>query len=502
MLAAEMEEEAAAAVLAESAGVELAAVNGPRAVVFAGAVEAMERLAGLLEGRGVSARWLEVGYAFHSAAMDGARRALEADLRSGLETRPVRGGVTLVSTVTGVVWASGDGDAAYWGRGIRERVRFREAAERLIGLGCGTVMEIGPHPGLLRAVGACGPVKTVATMRRGQTARATLMAALGTLYEAGWELKWAKIYPGAPGHAALPAYPWERKRYWLAETPKPCGWPRAVGGELAISEVSSAFVEGRVWETRLDLAETPWLAEHCWRETAILPFAAWLELARRVTAEAEGGPVRLREFAVLRRLELGAAATGLQTLVSTGRQLKVAARADGGWAEFAAGFYEPAEDGQGAWLDLDDWRGRATETVEIEALYAGLEQVGLTYGPAFRLLRGVVAGPGFALGEVAGPVGVGAQLHPAMLDACLQTLQVAQTEELRGVQVLPVSLGSYCVYRTRPHGAAGEVFALAERRSAETFDITVVDRGGGLVAELRGLVVRRVETVASGADLG
>lgn len=498
MLAAQMDVAEAEALLVEFPGVELAAVNGPCSVVFAGAAEAMERLAAALE---VPGRWLDVQYAFHSAAMDGASKALEAELVAEFSGgRPERGRFALVSTVTGRSWRSGDGGAAYWGRGIRERVRFCEAVDGLIGLGCGTVVEIGPHPVLLRSVGECGQggLRTVAAMRRGQTARATLMAAMGALYEAGWDLNWAKVYPGAPGHAELPRYPWNRVRYWLPETVSRAAAATVNGAELLSREIGSAFVDGRVFETRLDEAAMPWLGEHCWRGTAILPFAAWLEIARRAAASVAGTDVTLREFGVHQRLELGLELGGetvaVQTLAGVGRELKLAAQTEDGWKTCASGFWETVDAEQSQRLDLEAvWR-KASETISPETLYAELERIGLSYGPAFRLLRSVSAGPGFALGEIAGAAMAGG-LHPALLDACLQTLQAAQPVELRGVPVLPVSVRSYRVYK-----AADAVFALAEIRGGDDGDaeanVTVVDRSGAPVAEIRGLVVRRVEAAA------
>jgi len=53
MLAAEMTLEAAGALLTEVGGVEIAAENGPRSVVFAGAPDAMERVHAALEERAV-----------------------------------------------------------------------------------------------------------------------------------------------------------------------------------------------------------------------------------------------------------------------------------------------------------------------------------------------------------------------------------------------------------------------------------------------------------------
>jgi acyl transferase domain-containing protein/short-subunit dehydrogenase/acyl carrier protein len=507
MLAAEMSEAAAASLLLRLSGVELAAVNGPKAVVFAGPIVAMEALAALLREEHVATRWLDVQYAFHSAAMEKVRVALEADLE-GLGLGARHPSIALVSTVTGGLWRSGDGDAAYWGRGIRERVRFREAVDQLLDMGCGTVLEIGAHPALLRPARACaeagsrlaGELTTLAVMRRGYGARATLMTVAGRLYEQGRDLEWAKVYPGAyqgsAAHVDLPAYPWNRKRYWFAESPRFAAGVSSTGedGNLTGREVASAFVEGWLREMVLETARMPWLGEHCFESKPILPFTAWLEMARRAAVAAGSAEdVTVREFAVSQRLELSAEPVMVQTLVGAEGQIRIAVRMGEGWQEFAAGFWEPVE-GAAPVLEIAVWESRAGEILQAETIYEELETYGLTYGPAFRLLRkvhaGIHAGNGFALGEIADGAFAGRGLHPAVLDACLQTIQAAQRAQHRGARVLPVSVGSYRVYR------AGKVaYALAEMKSADEAEVTIADERGEVVAEIRGLRVRRIDAV-------
>jgi len=502
MLAAEMDEAAALDVLKKLDGPELAAVNGPRSVVFAGPAGEMEALAALLHEEKVATRWLDVQYAFHSMSMDRARFALEVDLKTEFGGTMPRPAMALVSTITGGLWRSGNGDATYWGRGVRERVRFGAAVDELLGLGCRTVVEIGPHPALLRSVKACAEaagaeITTLAAMRRGHTARGTLMAALGALYELGGDLKWNAIYAKATAHVALPAYPWNRQRYWLAEAHRPAS--RVSGGVASGSligrVVDSAFVDGQLWETSLGTAAMPWLAEHCFEGRPILPFTAWLEMARRAAvAAASSDRVTVAEFAVSQRLEVGAEPVAVQTLVEASGSIRLAARVDGQWRQVAAGFSEMDEGSAASVLDVEGWKSRAGETVEAETIYAGLEAHGLTYGPAFRLLRKIHAGAGFALGEIANGVIDGGGLHPAVLDACLQTLQAAQAEEHRGVAVLPVGVRGYRVY-SRLYSASGVAYALAEMKSADEADVTIADECGAVVAEIRGLRVRRVDTV-------
>jgi acyl transferase domain-containing protein/NADPH:quinone reductase-like Zn-dependent oxidoreductase/acyl carrier protein len=524
MLAAEMSVgEASSALYAyalsnDGPAPEIAAINAPCSVVFSGSEAKLQVLSGILASREVNTRWLDVRYAFHSLAMDKAGKALAADLRAELasvgRSRP---SVTIVSTVTGKSWEENDGGAEYWGEGIRRPVLFRQAVDQVLRFGCRTVIEIGPHPVLLRSVTACAEetlegsadgsaISTIASMRRGQGARGTLMTAAALLYEQGAALAWQNMYPGSIVPVELPPYIWNRRRYWLAEdsvAPARVAHPER-GNELLQQEISSPFVEGRLWQSLLSTSAQPWLAEHCWNDLPIFPFAAWLEEARRAaTVAADGVPITVRDFAVHQPLIVHAEPTPLHTLSTPARELKLAAKVEGNWQTFASGFWQSDEPIAGEAkpaIDVDALKRQSSEILAPEHIYRELNENGLSYGPAFRLLERVYVGAGFALGEIAAVSEnalVRAQeqevpaLHPTLLDACLQTLQAAQPPEFRSRAVLPLSIISYRVLRN-----AAQVFALARMTSASPdeaeADVLITDRQGFLVAEIKALRMRRV----------
>ncbi len=524
MLAAEMSVAEANSALSAYAlsndgpGPETAAINAPRSVVFSGAESKMQVLAGILASREVNTRWLDVRYAFHSFAMDKASRALTADLRVEFASAPPRSrpSITIVSTVTGKPWEEHDGNAEYWGEGIRRPVLFHQAVDQIFRLGCRTVIEIGPHPALLRAVTDCAgetregsgdgnAILTIASMRRGQGARGMLMSAVALLYEAGAALTWQNIYPGSIATVELPSYAWNRRRYWLAEESVA---QLGRGNALLQQDISTPFVEGRLWQSWLSTKAPSWLAEHRWNEHAIFPFAAWLEEARRVaTAAANGDPVTVRDFAVHQPLILHAEPTPLHTLSTPARELKLAAKVEEKWQTFASGFWQPGESIVGEAkpvFDVDALKDQSTEIIVGEQIYRELNENGLSYGPAFRLLERVYVGAGFVLGEIAAVIedstgSVQRQdktaLHPTLLDACLQAVQFAQPHQFRGRAVLPMSVASYRVLRTAVQGFALVGMTSASPDEAEA-DVLIVDPQGILVAEIKALRVRRVASSA------
>ena len=198
----------------------IAAINGPTSTTISGDPDAVREVVSALKARGVFAHEMGVGCAFHGPQMDAVRRDLEGVL---VGLRPGVPAVPMVSTVTGRVHKGRDFDAAYWGRNLRETVRFAEAMDTLVeGEGCELFLEVGPHPALsgavsesLRRRSRSGVV--LPSLRRGEDGRGVLLGSLGALYSAGLPVAWQALYPSGR-RIELPPYPgsangtgWNRK---------------------------------------------------------------------------------------------------------------------------------------------------------------------------------------------------------------------------------------------------------------------------------------------------
>ena len=210
--------------------IEIAAVNAPDALVVAGAVEAIDEFARLLDREQIASKRLDVSHAFHSASMDGAlpsfRRAFDG-VRANDPTVP------FYSCVTGQLMTSADAASPdYWCRQIRAPVRFGDAAAAALAAGECVALEVGPGQALaavLRANPAWRErvVTTLGPSREPGSDAQHLAAATAQLWCLGAHIDWDRYCDGKQRRRVpLPGYPFRGQRYWIDP----------VGGDSTTSE--------------------------------------------------------------------------------------------------------------------------------------------------------------------------------------------------------------------------------------------------------------------------
>ncbi|HEU4510297.1 MAG TPA: beta-ketoacyl synthase N-terminal-like domain-containing protein [Pyrinomonadaceae bacterium] len=269
--------------------VSIAVHNAPKSVVLAGQGVALEGILETLRARGVSVRVLSAPGGGHSPQAEGARNELEQAL-AGLE--PKEPSIPIFSTVTGRSGERPAFDAAYWGRNVRERVRFAEAIAMLGEEGHEMFVELSPQSILGAAITQClshhnysGTV--LPSLRRKRDDRATMLGSLSRLYSGGYPVDWTRIYPERSQHVKLPAYPWQRQRYWLDDQKPETGraWRRN-GHPMLERHLASPVNSGtHFWE--MDLV-TGTFSSHRIKGRAFLSAAAYMEMALAAATEVFG----------------------------------------------------------------------------------------------------------------------------------------------------------------------------------------------------------------------
>jgi amino acid adenylation domain-containing protein len=207
-------------------GLALAAVNAPSFCVVSGPGEAIDAFEQDLAGRGVTVRRLATSHAFHSPMMEPIVGRFEAEVAAAPRRAPR---IPFVSTLTGAWITDAEAvDPRYWGRQLRETVRFARAAQVLFETPGRVLLEAGPGTTLVTlarplAAAAAGAalVSSLGDPRLERPEGEALLGALGRLWLAGLTPDWTSFHHGERRRKiSLPAYPFERKRHWV-EPPRP-----------------------------------------------------------------------------------------------------------------------------------------------------------------------------------------------------------------------------------------------------------------------------------------
>jgi len=199
----------------------VAGINGPGLCTVSGPVEAVQELERELSRLGVASKRLQTSHAFHSAMMEPVVEAFVEEVKRVQLNRPE---IPYLSNVTGTWVREADAvDAGYWGKHLRQTVRFWEGAEELLKQEGRVYLEVGPGRALssmLKAGANRGVGVRALTAMRAATEAVTddekMMKVLGELWLSGAAVKWGAVYEGEMRRrVVLPTYPFERQRYWI-----------------------------------------------------------------------------------------------------------------------------------------------------------------------------------------------------------------------------------------------------------------------------------------------
>ncbi|OLR93558.1 type I polyketide synthase [Actinokineospora bangkokensis] len=431
MVAVQATEDEVTPLLSET--VSIAAINGPQSIVVAGAEAEAERIGAHFTGLGRKTTRLTVSHAFHSPLMEPMLEEFRAVVR----------GLSFTEPTTPLITGGDVTDPEHWVRHVRDAVRFADTVRTLHDRGVRTTVEIGP-----------GSVLTALARQNADdlTAVAPLRAdrpetgALARLHTAGVRVD-APAYFARSGarRVDLPTYAFQYERFWL-EAPAGTGDVSAAGlgsadHPLLGAATALADADGFLLTGRLSTATHPWLADHTVGGTAVLPTAAFAELAIR--AGDHVGCATLAELSVQTPLALpdgGAAvvqvalgapdAEGRRPL-SVHSRLADAAQ-DAPWTRHATGVLAPAVRSGGP--GLVEWPPAGAVAVDPTATAARATAAGVALGPVFDGLRAAWRRGDDLFAEVALDTEAAADaaaygLHPALLDAALRVAQYAADVE-------------------------------------------------------------------------
>jgi amino acid adenylation domain-containing protein len=199
----------------------IGAINAPSLCVVSGAMDDIDEFEQQLAARSIAGRRLRTSHAFHSSMMEFAVGLfLEEISRATLHSPEI----PFISNVSGS-WITQEeaSSPAYWGRHLRQTVRYADGLVELMRAGDPILLEVGPGETLTRLAARsaheAGQTIAIPSLPRRDSTHSEsemLACAAARLWAAGCSLDWHELNRGEDRRRLpLPTYPFERERYWI-----------------------------------------------------------------------------------------------------------------------------------------------------------------------------------------------------------------------------------------------------------------------------------------------
>ncbi|WP_417737890.1 SDR family NAD(P)-dependent oxidoreductase [Rosistilla oblonga] len=279
---------------------------------------------------------------------------------------------------------------------------------------------------------------------------------LGQHYVDGGSIDWRRLHPDAARPIDLPGHPMLRHRCWFRTQPvatanvlqesAACTQHPLLGNRFDLAS------DAIVFET--DLSAIPWLRDHRLRGEAVFPTTGYIEQALSAAQQAaDGESFAVEALQIERPLRIhDNRSCRVQVVLEPrddGYECQIQHRDETGWQQYAScRIVSPPLQ-----FSSPPTPSAAVTCRSPEAHYAACEAVGLQYGPAFRGLIDLQFDASTAMARVALPMETEASrcaaIHPAMLDACLQSLAALIPAQFDGLW-LPVGLQRFSLHAATP----------------------------------------------------
>ncbi len=511
MLATELSADHAEKLLNDFAkDISIAVISGPASTVLSGNPGTIKKVMESLESQNLFCKLVNVDVASHSPQMD----SLRTELIDGLsELNPLTPKIPFYSTVTGHRGDELTFNANYWMDNIRKPVLFAAAIDELLENGHSDFIEIGPHPVLLGSIQqSLQPshrhVRVFPSLRRDTPEREVMLRTLGQLYAEGFSIDWKKLYPIRGNYVHLPTIPWQRQRYWIDK--KPSGsknaWHQAVenhpllGERMNLANSPASFV----WQTTTDDSILNFLGDHRIGNEILFPAAGYIEMTLQSAKDTGlNNSYTVCDFAFDESMILikGKSRT-IQSILSPGKEdsftFSIYSRAaeKEKWTLHASATLiknpETEDSGSSNGIHHDSILQQSTTQFTSGEFYDLLQSRGVTYGPGFRSVQHVWTKDAESLGYISLPESLRHetevyQIHPAILDGCLQVLAATQNASHEQSFYLPTGCKQIRFFSKPGQFTWSHVSLRSEAKESTDIlnaDIRLYDNNGQTIAEL------------------
>ena len=283
------------------ADVSLAVVASPQSTVIGGATQSVRDLVAAWEQRDVMAREIAVDVASHSPQVDPILDEL-ADVLADLS--PMEPEIPYYSATLYDPRDLADFDADYWVDNLRHAVRFAAAVQAALEDGHRVFAELSPHPLLTHAVEQNGeqpgraPCRAARACAVEQEMPHGLRGFVADLHSVGAAVDFSVLFPaGRLVDAPLPT--WTHTSLMLDRE----GHDAAArgGATVAVHPLLGSHVvlpeepERHLWQGEVGTEAQPWLADHQVHDVAVLPGAAYCEMALAAAGAVLGDACEVRD---------------------------------------------------------------------------------------------------------------------------------------------------------------------------------------------------------------
>ncbi|MGO9693042.1 MAG: sulfolipid-1 biosynthesis phthioceranic/hydroxyphthioceranic acid synthase [Mycobacterium sp.] len=495
--------------------VVLSVVASPTSTVVGGDTETIRDLVAAWQEQDVMAREVAVDVASHSPQVD---PILDELVEALADLEPMTPEIPYYSATLWNPREAPSFTGEYWAENLRYTVRFAAAVQTALKDGFRVFGELAPHPLLTHAVEQNAasldmPIAALAAMRREQDLPLGLRAFVADVHSAGAAVDFSVQYPtGRLVDAPLPT--WTHRALLLSRESADQARGAAV---QAVHPLLGAHVhlheepERHVWQGEVGTEAHPWLADHQIHSVAAFPGAAYCEMAlaaaRTTLGESsEVADVKFEQTLLLADETLASSAATvtapgvLEFTVDTHEEGEGVRRASAVLRAPKGATESQAEPQQPAAHDIDTLIANHPSRMDGPELRKAFDAVGIQYGPAFSGLSATLVADGTnahittVLAEVALPGAIRSQqsayaAHPALLDACFQSVIVHPEVQKAGAGGLLLPVG---VRRLRNyHSTRNAHYCLARVTSSRPgeceVDLEVLDQSGTVLLAVEGL---------------
>ncbi|KAJ5777293.1 hypothetical protein N7520_000539 [Penicillium odoratum] len=417
----------------------VACINSPTNCTVSGDESAVVELQKILQEENLLGTRLKIDVAYHSPHMKDIAEQYTSSIGAPIHlAQRSKSQVPMISSLTGDFVSPDALDASYWTQNLLSPVQFWSSMERLLkylkksgerGVSA-RIVEVGPHPSLrtpvtesLVAISGEDDFQYSYLLRRKFPADATLLNALGELYQSGCRLRFEtfnQVQEQLPRLLDLPGYAWNHSQSYgptslLINDYK---YPKHARHDLVGSLVPGSG--GSCWRNVLKVKESPWMAEHVIDSSIIYPASGYVTMAIEAARQRQSGckaPVayELSDVTFLKALHIPDSSSALPILLELHPVLSGTNDDFSSPVEFRiSSEYETDDEKQvhcKGWIQAIfaesesqktqqfhcDFAAVQTECITpAQSFYDALQDGGLHYGSSFQNLTDLCANDGHA----------------------------------------------------------------------------------------------------------